>query len=124
MRPTSLSSRKHVKVGWLLRSHPQYTNFRVAIRDLQRRIGEEFEIELSLHTISHSTSKNTMITTRALKVVTNDEDCGRVLDGLIDALTIAIVQRVKLLDGTIIIYFCLRRKNKFDFYVHGSIVIN
>ena len=87
VRPTSLSSRKHVKVGWLLMSHPQYTNFRAATRDLKARIGEEVEIELSPHTISHNTTKNTTITTRALKVVTNDEDCGRVLDGLIDALT-------------------------------------
>ena len=87
VRPTSLSSRKHVKIGWILRSHPQYTNFRVATRDLIARIGEEVEIELSPHTISHGTSKNTTITTKALKVVTNDADSGRVLDGLIEALT-------------------------------------
>ena len=68
-------------------SHPQYTNFRAATRDLIERIGEEVEIELSPHTISHNSTKNTTITTRALKVVTNDEDCGRVLDGLIEALT-------------------------------------
>ena len=55
VRPTLLSSRKHVKVAWLLRSHPQYTNFRAATRDLIARIGEEVEIELFPHTISHST---------------------------------------------------------------------
>ena len=87
MRPTSLSSRKHVKIGWILRSHPQYTNFRAATRDLIARIWDEVEIEHSPHTISHGTSKNTTITTKALKVVTNDADSGRVLDGLIEALT-------------------------------------
>ena len=76
-----------MKVGWLLGSHPQYTNLRVATWDLIARIGEEVEIEPSPHTISHYTSKQTTITPRALKVETTNADSVRVLEGLIEALT-------------------------------------
>ena len=87
MRTTSLSSSKHVKIGWLLRSHPTYTNFRKVTEDLKARIGQKVEIELSPHTISHSTSKNTTIRTQALKVVMILENNKVVLEGLIEALT-------------------------------------
>ena len=55
VQPTSFSSNKHVKIGWFVQSHPQYTNFKVATRDLIERIGVEVELESSPHTISHST---------------------------------------------------------------------
>ena len=50
VKPTILSSSKHVKIGWLLRSHPQYTNYARATADLLRRIGDDdAELDLSPH---------------------------------------------------------------------------
>ena len=88
VKPTILSSSKHVKIGWLLRSHPSYTNFPRATSDLIKRIGVEgIEIELSPHALSHTTTDGHVLRTRALKVVTTEEHGEAVLEGLIDALT-------------------------------------
>ena len=45
------------------------------------------ELELSPHTISHTTRNNTSIATRVLKVVTIEQDITAVFDGLTGALT-------------------------------------
>ena len=41
VKPTVLLSSKHVKIGWLLRSHPSHTNYERATQDLILRIGKE-----------------------------------------------------------------------------------
>ena len=88
VKPTILSSSRHVKVGWLLRSHPSYTNYARATADLLRRIGVDgAELELSPHTLSHTMADGEVLRTRALKVVTTEEHSDTILDGLITALT-------------------------------------
>jgi len=88
VRPTTLSSSKQSKVGWLLHSHPTYTNFAQATKDLLARINiKDLEIELSPHAISHKNVNDEIMRTNALKVVTTAEDSKVVLDGLITALT-------------------------------------
>ena len=60
VRPTTLSSSKHVKVGWLLRSHPTYTNYKRATDDLIQRIGGETVVELKLTPIrTHTGGRKT-----------------------------------------------------------------
>ena len=74
VKPTVLSSSQHVKIGWLLRSHPSYTNYERATKDLILRIGNEgAELELSPHTITHTTAGGSILRTRALKVVITEE---------------------------------------------------
>ena len=89
VRPTTLSSSKHVKIGWLLRSHPTYTNFQMATADLIHRIGTNppVELELTPHSITHKAADNQTVRTHALKVVTVEKDADAVLNGLIAALT-------------------------------------
>ena len=88
VKPTILSSSQHVKIGWLLRSHPTYTNYARATADLLRRIGENgTELELSPHSISHTSTSGEVLRTRALKVVTTAEHSDKILEGLITALT-------------------------------------
>lgn len=41
--PTTLSSSSHVRVGWLVRSYPTYSNFNKATTDLVKRIGQAIE---------------------------------------------------------------------------------
>jgi hypothetical protein len=88
VKPTILSSSQHVKIGWLLRSHPTYTNYARATSDLLRRIGAiGAELELSPHSISHTSTSGEVLRTRALKVVTTAEQSDKILEGLITALT-------------------------------------
>ena len=88
VKPTILSSSKHVKIGWILRSHPSYTNYARATEDLLKRIGVDgAELELSPHSLSHTTLDGQVLRTRALKVVTTEEHGEAILDGLITALT-------------------------------------
>ena len=89
VRPTTLSSSKHVKIGWLLRSHPTYTHFKTATEELIARIGANppVALELSPHSLTHRAADNQVIRTQALKVVTVEEDAEAVLDGLIESLT-------------------------------------
>ena len=56
VKSTILFCSKDVKIGWLLCSHPQYTNYVRVTADLLKRIGaEEAKLELSPHSISHTT---------------------------------------------------------------------
>ena len=56
--------------------------------DLLKRIGEEgAELKLSPHAISYTTTSGEVLRTRALKVVTTEEQSDAVLNGLIEALT-------------------------------------
>ena len=89
VRPTTLSSSKHVKIGWIPRSHPTYTNFQMATADLIKRIGATppVELELTPHSITHKAADNQTVRTHALKVVTVEKDADTVLNGLIAALT-------------------------------------
>ena len=88
VRPTSLSSSKQAKVGWLLHSHATYTNQAHATYDLLQRMGNpELELELTPHTIAHKNGDDETIRTNALKVVTTEADSQAILDGLIVALT-------------------------------------
>ena len=89
VRPTTLSLSKHVKIGWLLRSHPTYTHFKTATEALIQRIGANppVEIELTPHTITHRATDSQVIRTHALKVVTVEHDADKVLNGLIESLT-------------------------------------
>ena len=76
VRLTTLSSSKHIKIGWLLRSHPTYTHFQTATVDLIQRIGENslVELELSPHSLTHRGANNEIIRTHAWKVMTVDKD--------------------------------------------------
>ena len=89
VRPTSLSSSKHVKIGWILCSHPTYTPFKTAMEELIKRIGTEplVELELSPHALTHRAADNQTIQTHALKVVTVERDLDTVLNGLMNSLT-------------------------------------
>ena len=88
VKPTILSSSQHVKIGWLLRYHPSYTNYSRATMDLLQWIGADgAELELSPHSLSHTMVDGEVLRTRALKVVTTEEHSEMVLDGLITALT-------------------------------------
>ena len=88
VRPTSLSSCRQAKVGWLLHSHPTYTNYAHATQDLLQRMGNtDLEMELTPHTIAHKNGEDEIMRTNALKVVTTEADSQAVLDGLIVALT-------------------------------------
>ena len=74
VKPTILSSCNHVKIGWILRSHPSYSNYARATLNLKQRIGiEGAELELSPHSISHTTANGQIWKTRALKAVTTAE---------------------------------------------------
>ena len=69
VKPTILSSSRHVKIGWLLCSHLSYTNYTRAMKDLLQRIGADgAELELSPHSLSHTMSEGEDLRTRALKV--------------------------------------------------------
>jgi len=88
VKPTILSSSQHVKIGWLLRSHPLYTNYSWATMDLLQWIGADgAELELSSHSLSHKMADDEVLRTRALMVVTTEEHSETVLNGLITALT-------------------------------------
>ena len=57
VNPTMLSSTHHVSVGWLLQFHPTYEKYARVTIDLLHRIGiEGAELELSPHTIPHTTA--------------------------------------------------------------------
>jgi len=88
VRLTTLLLSNHVKMGWLLRSHPNYTNFNKATTDLGRRIGVAVEIEILPHTISHRFSDQRSIKTSALKVVITSKDSEAALNRLIRALKV------------------------------------
>ena len=50
VRPTTLSTKHHANIGWLLYSHPDYTNQRNAINDLRNRMTTRtLEFELTPH---------------------------------------------------------------------------
>ena len=89
MQPTTLSLSSHVKIGWLLRSHPTYTHQKTATASLIERIGATppVELELSPHSLTHRGENNEVVRTHALKVVTVPDDAEAVLDGLIESLT-------------------------------------
>ena len=66
---TTLSQSRHCNIGWLLYSHPEYTNQRMAIDDLQYQMKtRQLEFELVPHTIVHYTKDKVKMMTRALKV--------------------------------------------------------
>ena len=55
VKPTILSSSQHVKIGWFLRSHPLYTTYVQATKDLLQHIGADgAELELSPHSLLHT----------------------------------------------------------------------
>ena len=89
VRPTTLSSSKHVKIGWIICSHPTYTPFKTVMEEFIKRIGTEplVELELSPHALTHRAADNQTIRTHALKVVTVERDLDTVLNGLINSLT-------------------------------------
>ena len=63
-----------MKIGWILQSHPSYSNYARATADLKQRIEiERAEIELSPHSISHTTANVQILRTQALKVATTVE---------------------------------------------------
>ena len=65
-----------------------YTNYAQAAEDLLMRIGTGgVELDLSSHTISHTTTKGETLKTHALKVVTTADNRDVILEELIDALT-------------------------------------
>ena len=69
MRTTTLSQSRYVNIEWYLFSHPEYVNQALETRDLQSQMGmDSAAFELLPHSISHTTSKGTRITTKALKV--------------------------------------------------------
>ena len=84
VKPRILSSSKHVKIRWFLYSHPSYTNYAMATTNLLQRIGADgVELELSSHSLLHTTGDRWVLRTRALKVVTTGELSVTFLDGLI-----------------------------------------
>ena len=85
MKPT-LSSSNQVKIEWLRRSHPLYTNYARATKDVLTRIGVKgAEWKLSSHVISHTTVDGELLRTQSLKVMTTAEQNEMILDGLIEA---------------------------------------
>ena len=75
VRPTTLSSSRQVKIGWLLHSYPTYTNYAKVTKDLLDRIGMEgLEMELSSHNISHKNANDETMRTNAPEVVTTEND--------------------------------------------------
>ena len=59
IRTTILSQNCHANIGWLLHSHPEYTNIRLAVSDLRARMKtRKLEFELVPHTIVHHTRDN------------------------------------------------------------------
>ena len=69
VRTTSLSQSRHVNLGWIVHSHPEYVNQALATQDLKRRTNStEVRFELLPHSITHTTAEGTKITTKALKL--------------------------------------------------------
>jgi len=72
VRTTTLSQSRHVNLGWLLYSHPEYSNQDSARADLIHRMGNaNGDFELVPHSISHTTSSGIKISTKALKLRAN-----------------------------------------------------
>ena len=87
VRPTILSQNVHANIGWLLHSHPDFTNQRAAIEDLRSRMEtRDLEFELAPHTISHQADDETKIVTKALKVRSNLDDRAQVEKELMECL--------------------------------------
>ena len=88
VKPAILLSSNHVKVGWLLRSYHTYKHYARATEDILMQIETKgVELELSHHTISHTTTTGEIIKIHALKVVITADNCNDILEGLINALT-------------------------------------
>ena len=69
VRTTNLTQSRHVNIGWMLYSHPDYINQATATKYLQIRIGmETVDYELVPHSITHMKTDGIQITTIALKV--------------------------------------------------------
>ena len=87
VRPTTLSDNVHANIGWLLFSHPDFTNHKEAISDLRNRMkSDDLEFELIPQTISYPNDDNVKISTKALKVRSNFKDKERVEQELKDCL--------------------------------------
>ena len=87
VRTTTLSQNRHSNIGWLLYSHPEYTNQRLATNDLRARMStRKLEFEVVPHNITHITKDGVRIATRALKVRSNFDDKDRVMKELMDCL--------------------------------------
>ena len=72
VRTTTLSQSRHVNLGWILYSHPEYSNHGAARADLLHRMGSSNDdFELVPHSISHTTSSGIKISTKALKIRAN-----------------------------------------------------
>ena len=66
---TNLSQSRHVNLGWIVHSHPEYVNQALATQDLKRRTNStEVRFELLPHSLTHTTAEGTKITTKALKL--------------------------------------------------------
>ena len=88
VRTTSLSSNNHVKLGWILNAHPSFTHQKYAINELKKRMENlDIEIEISPHTISHTTSDNKQIRTNTLRIDSTADHSHKAMDLLIKALT-------------------------------------
>ena len=95
VKPTILLSSKHVTNGWLLCSHPSYTNYARVTTYLLQRIGVNgADPELSPYSLLCTTADKQVLQTRVLKVVTTKKNIKTILehietimDGLVAALT-------------------------------------
>ena len=87
VRTTTLSQSRHVNLGWLLYSHPEYSNQESARADLMHRMGNSNgDFELLPHSISHTTSSGIKISTKALKLRANYSAHTEVFTNMLECL--------------------------------------
>ena len=87
IRQTHLSQSRHANLGWIMYSHPEYTNQALASEDIKNRLEDNtLEIELVPHQLSHTEPSGMKIMTKALKVRCNYDDREKVLEQLMQAM--------------------------------------
>ena len=101
LRQTTLSSKRHSNLGWLLYSHPEYTNFVQAVEDLTSRMKtRELEFELLPHNIVHMNSQGIKMNTKALKVRANYDDREKVMRELMEAFKNTDYEALSVMSNT------------------------
>lgn len=69
VRIINLTQSRHVNIGWIVNSHPEYVKQALVTQDLKRRMDVKVvRFELLPHFITHTTAEGTKITTNALKI--------------------------------------------------------
>ena len=101
VRQSTLSTHRHSNLGWVLYSHPEYTNFANATYDIRGQIKTKaLEFEMIPHNIIHTNSEGIKMSTKALKIRTNYETREQVMKELLEAFKIENIDNLSAILNT------------------------